>query len=90
MAGKPKTTPNPLPGSFPPPSSPSRPQSRGTPDASSRARLHHLHGSELAGKTACLSRLGIPLFASTGAEGNRYRCLPNCHVKWMVTWLWGF
>lgn len=87
MAGKPKTTPSPLLGSFPPPS---RPSSRGIPDASSRARLHHLHGSELAGKTARLSRLGIPLFASTGGAGNRYNSLPSCHVKWMVTRPWGF
>lgn len=52
--------------------------------------MHHLHGSELAGKTARLSRLGIPLFASTGAAGNRYSSLPNCPVKWVVTWPWGF
>lgn len=87
MARKPKTTLSPLPGSLPPPSSP---HSRRTPDASSRSRLHHLHGSQLAGKTASLSRLGIPLFASTGASGNRYSSLPNFHVQWMVTWPWGF
>lgn len=76
LAGKPKPTSCALrPLLFPPPASP---QSRRALDASSGARLHHLQGSEPAGKTQLAAPGREPrLFASTGSTGHPVRFSPR-------------